>query len=142
MAPVVLVILLVLFTGLLWLLGLMCGRERRRYVADLSRQAMDAISALLHDPARSALGTSRPMLMAVSGCMDMGPCPRLLRLFGMRKSVVLVAKALSRTFRSGVRRDLHGSAEGLQVLLLLCSRNEEREGQNVSGFILAGQRIV
>jgi hypothetical protein len=72
MAPVVLVILLVLFTGLLWLLGLMCGRERRRYVADLSRQAMDAISALLHDPARSARGTSRPMLMAVSGCMDMG----------------------------------------------------------------------
>jgi hypothetical protein len=47
---VVLVILLVLFTGLLWLLGLMCGRECRRYVADLSRQAMDAISALLHDP--------------------------------------------------------------------------------------------
>jgi len=55
---VVLVILLVLFTGLLWLLGLMCGRERRRYVADLSRQAMDAISTLLHDPARSALGVT------------------------------------------------------------------------------------
>jgi hypothetical protein len=113
MAPVVLVILLVLFTGLLWLLGLMCGRERRRYVADLSRQAMDAISALLHDPARSALGTSRPMLMAVSGCMGYGPCPQLLRLFGMRKSVASVAKALPRTFRSGVRRDLHGSAPTL-----------------------------
>jgi fumarate reductase subunit D len=50
-AAVVPVILLVLFTGLLWLLGLMCGRERRRYVIDLSQQAMGAIGVLLHGPA-------------------------------------------------------------------------------------------
>jgi hypothetical protein len=49
-AAVVPVVLLVLFTGLLWLLGLMCGSERRRYVTDLSRQAMGAIGALLHGP--------------------------------------------------------------------------------------------
>jgi len=49
-AAVVPVVLLVLFTGLLWLLGLMCGRERRRYVTDLSRQAMEAIGELLHGP--------------------------------------------------------------------------------------------
>lgn len=41
-------VLIVLFTDLLWLLGLMCGRDRRRYVTDLSRQAMDAIGVLLH----------------------------------------------------------------------------------------------
>lgn len=46
-AAVVPVVLLVLFTGLLRLLGLMCGCERRRYVTDLSRQAMDVIGVLL-----------------------------------------------------------------------------------------------
>ena len=50
-AAVVPVVLLVLFTGLLWLLGLMCGRERRRYVTDLSQQAMGAIGTLMHGPA-------------------------------------------------------------------------------------------
>ena len=49
-AAVVPVVLLVLFTGLLWLLGLICGRERRRYVTHLSRQAMVAIGVLLHGP--------------------------------------------------------------------------------------------
>jgi|HubBroStandDraft_5_1064220.scaffolds.fasta_scaffold143743_1 hypothetical protein len=49
-ASVIPVVLLVLFTGLLWLLGLMCGRERRRYVTNLSRQAMGAIGTLLHGP--------------------------------------------------------------------------------------------
>ena len=49
-AAVIPVILLVLFMGLLWLLGLMCGRERRRYVTNLSQQAMEAIGALLHGP--------------------------------------------------------------------------------------------
>jgi len=47
-AAVIPVVLIVLFTGLLWLLGLMCGRDRRRYVTGLSRQAMDAIGVLLH----------------------------------------------------------------------------------------------
>ena len=49
-AAVIPVVLLVLFTGLLWLLGLMCGSERRCYVANLSLQAMGAIGALLHGP--------------------------------------------------------------------------------------------
>ena len=49
-AAVIPVVLLVLFTGLLWLLGLMCGRERRRYVTDLSLQAMNAIGVLLNGP--------------------------------------------------------------------------------------------
>lgn len=49
-AAVVPVILLVLFTGLLWLLGLVCGDDRRRYVTDLSQQAMEAIGVLLHGP--------------------------------------------------------------------------------------------
>jgi hypothetical protein len=47
-AAVVPVVLLVLFTGVLWLLGLMCGRERRRYVIILSQQAMSAAGVLLH----------------------------------------------------------------------------------------------
>jgi hypothetical protein len=46
-AAVVPIVLIVLFTGLLWLLGLMCGRDRRCYVTDLSRQAMGAIGVLL-----------------------------------------------------------------------------------------------
>jgi putative Mn2+ efflux pump MntP len=50
-AAVIPVVLIVLFTGLLWLLGLMCGRDRRRYVTDLSQQAMGAISVLLHGSA-------------------------------------------------------------------------------------------
>jgi hypothetical protein len=49
-AAVIPVIMLVLFMGLLWLLGLMCGRERRLYVTNLSQQAMEAIGALLHGP--------------------------------------------------------------------------------------------
>jgi hypothetical protein len=49
-AAVVPVVLLVLFTGLLWLLGLLCGRERRRYITNLSKQAMGAMGALLHGP--------------------------------------------------------------------------------------------
>ena len=49
-AAVIPVVLLVLFTGLLWLLGLMCDRERRSYVTNLSCQAMEAIGALLHGP--------------------------------------------------------------------------------------------
>jgi hypothetical protein len=48
---VVPVVLLVLFTGLLWLLGLLCGRERRRYITVVSRLAMEAIGALLHGSA-------------------------------------------------------------------------------------------
>lgn len=49
-AAVIPVILLVLFMGLLWLLGLGCGREGRRYVTNLSQLVMAAVGALLHGP--------------------------------------------------------------------------------------------
>jgi hypothetical protein len=48
---VVPVILLVLYAGVLGLLGLLCGRERRKYVVSLSRQAMGTAGMLMHGPA-------------------------------------------------------------------------------------------
>ena len=48
---VVPVILLVLYAGLLGLLGLLCGSERRKYVMDLSWQALETSSLLTHGPA-------------------------------------------------------------------------------------------
>jgi hypothetical protein len=57
---VVPVVLLVLFTGVLWLLGLMCGRERRRYVITLSQQAMNAAGVLLHGSPASQRTASKP----------------------------------------------------------------------------------
>ena len=57
-AAVVPVVLLVVFTGLLWLLGLIRGRERRRYVTDLSRQAMEAIGVFAARTLRSTATTS------------------------------------------------------------------------------------
>lgn len=41
-------VLLVLFIGVLWLLGLACRQPRRDYVTTLSAQAMTVIGALLH----------------------------------------------------------------------------------------------
>ena len=55
---VVPVVLLVLFTGLLWLLGLMCGRERRRYVTDLSRASHGSDRRIAARAARSAITAS------------------------------------------------------------------------------------
>jgi hypothetical protein len=52
---VVPVILLVLYALLLGLLGLLCGRERRKYVTDLSRQAMGTAGMLMHGPAAASL---------------------------------------------------------------------------------------
>jgi hypothetical protein len=49
-AAVIPAVLLVLFAGLLWLLGLPCGKDRRAYVITLSQQAMDAVGMLLHGP--------------------------------------------------------------------------------------------
>jgi hypothetical protein len=46
-AAVIPAALLVLFAGLLWLLGLLCGRERRSYVITVSQQAMDVVGMLL-----------------------------------------------------------------------------------------------
>jgi hypothetical protein len=56
-AAVIPVVLLVLFTGLLWLLGYFGGRERRRYVTTLSQQAMGTLGALLHGPSASSSPT-------------------------------------------------------------------------------------
>jgi len=42
------VTLLVLFTGLLWLLGLVSGKGGRQYVTKISEQAMCAASVILH----------------------------------------------------------------------------------------------
>jgi hypothetical protein len=43
------VTLLSLFIGLLWLVGLACGNDRRQYVTTISEQAMRAISAIWQD---------------------------------------------------------------------------------------------
>jgi hypothetical protein len=48
-AAAVPVTLLSVFIGLLWLLGLACGKDRRQYVTNISEQAMRAISAIWHD---------------------------------------------------------------------------------------------
>jgi hypothetical protein len=45
-AAVVPVTLLMVFIGLLWLLGLACGKDRRQYVAKISDQAMRAVSSI------------------------------------------------------------------------------------------------
>jgi hypothetical protein len=58
-AAVIPVVLLVLFMGLLWLLGLMCGRERRRYVTNLSQQVMGTVGTLLYGPYASPPSRSR-----------------------------------------------------------------------------------
>jgi hypothetical protein len=47
-AAVIPVTLLVVFLGLLWLLGLACGKDRRTYVLTLSKQVMGVIGTLMH----------------------------------------------------------------------------------------------
>lgn len=49
-AAMVPIALIVVFIGLLWLIGLACGKDRRTYVTTLSRQAMNAVTGLLHSP--------------------------------------------------------------------------------------------
>jgi hypothetical protein len=72
-AAVIPVVLIVLFIGLLWLLGLMCGGERRRYVTDLSQQAMEALEAWLRGPAlptqipRASRRPKKPQLKSIDG---------------------------------------------------------------------------
>jgi hypothetical protein len=74
-AAVIPVVLLVLFTGLLWLLGLLCGRERRSYVTELSRQAMSAVGGLMYGPpAPSPLPTTQTDVTATG---RPGPFSRL-----------------------------------------------------------------
>ena len=47
-AAVVPASLLILFVGLLWLLGLACDEGRRGYVATISGQAMQTVQKLFH----------------------------------------------------------------------------------------------
>jgi hypothetical protein len=44
-------VLLILFVGLLWIAGLACGPDRRRYVAKVSQEAMAIIGMLMQHPA-------------------------------------------------------------------------------------------
>src|SRR6185437_12517586 len=72
-AAVVPVILLVLFAALLGLLGLLCGRERRRYVANLSRQALDTASVLMHGPATMGQAADSPRQLKGQARTEPGP---------------------------------------------------------------------
>ena len=54
------VILLVLYAMLLGLLGLLCGAVRRRYVTNLSKQALSTAGVLMHGPGRQEPGDSLP----------------------------------------------------------------------------------
>lgn len=47
-AAVVPVVLLALFVGLLWLVGLFCNKERRGYVIRITSQVTRTLSPLLH----------------------------------------------------------------------------------------------
>ena len=64
-AAVIPAMLLILFSGLLWLLGLPCDAERRSYVLKASQQAMTTAGILLHGPAAATgqvadLGAAAP----------------------------------------------------------------------------------
>ena len=56
-AAVVPVLLLIVFTGMLWLLGLACGEKRRAYVTAVSDRAMGTIEVMLHG--RAAIPAKR-----------------------------------------------------------------------------------
>ncbi len=53
--------LLIIFIGLLWLLGLLCDKERRGYVITLSQYAMEAVGILLRG-SPATLPSTRPAL--------------------------------------------------------------------------------
>lgn len=52
-AAVVPAALLIIFIGLVWLLGLACGKDRREYVTKISEQAMNAISLMFQGGSRT-----------------------------------------------------------------------------------------
>jgi hypothetical protein len=60
--------LLVLFVGLLWLLGLACGDKRRTYVTTISDQAMRAACAMF----RGDTGNDAPTLARAANRADVG----------------------------------------------------------------------
>jgi len=50
--------LIALAVGLLWLLGLLCGKNRREYITGITQQAMNAIVGIFHGA--NAVGQQRP----------------------------------------------------------------------------------
>jgi len=61
-ALIVPVTLITLLVGLLWLVGLACGKDRRQYVKQISDQALGAIVSIWQStgpPEFSALSSSR-----------------------------------------------------------------------------------
>jgi len=59
-AAVLPAVLIVVFTGLLWLIGLPCNGERRQYVTGLSKQAMGVVGQLLRGPETTSPPPGRP----------------------------------------------------------------------------------
>jgi len=64
---VVPVILLVLYAMLLGPLGLLCGPVRRKYVMNLSQQALGTASTLMHGPAAKGLPARSSSRLARDG---------------------------------------------------------------------------
>jgi hypothetical protein len=52
--------LIALAVGLLWLLGLLCGKNRREYITGITQQAMSAIVGIFHGA--NAVANSGPLL--------------------------------------------------------------------------------
>jgi len=59
-AAVIPAVIIVVFAGVLWLLGLLCGSDRRNYVIVLSQQAMDTVGMLLRGTPNSRARKPRP----------------------------------------------------------------------------------
>jgi hypothetical protein len=57
------VTLISLFIGLLWLIGLACGKERRQYVTKISEQAMHAISSIWQGASPAEPSSNRPAVL-------------------------------------------------------------------------------
>jgi hypothetical protein len=60
MVAAVPVTLLSLFIGLLWLIGLACGEERRQYVMKISDQMMRAVSSIWQSALPPESSSNRP----------------------------------------------------------------------------------
>jgi hypothetical protein len=52
--------LLVLFSGLLWLIGLCCGKERRAYIMKITSQATGTVRSVLSDPGQQTQDKAPP----------------------------------------------------------------------------------
>jgi hypothetical protein len=66
--------LIILFVGVLWLLGLACDERRRSYVEAVSEQAMQAVEVLMGAPAaaRTPVGGERGLIAGVRSRSGLG----------------------------------------------------------------------